>query len=81
MTSTPTRIGELLGMAADADWVLYAPHPAYDEALIDNTFLFELTRQMGHWAPRARYVEAFVNTQGERSVWRTMLACTWSWRK
>lgn len=53
-----------LGMSAAADWVLYAPNPAFDEALIDNTFMFEVSNQMGHWAPQARYVELFLNVDG-----------------
>ena len=53
-----------LGIAADSDWVLYAPNPAHDQTLIDNSFLFEMSNQMGHWAPEVRYVEAFVNDDG-----------------
>ena len=53
-----------LGIAADSDWVLYAPNPQYDETLIDNSFLFEISNQMGQWAPDVRYVETFVNTDG-----------------
>ena len=53
-----------LGIAADSDWVLYAPNPQYDETLIDNSFLFEISNQMGQWAPDIRYVETFVNTDG-----------------
>ncbi|MFC1757788.1 CotH kinase family protein [Planctomycetota bacterium] len=53
-----------LGIAADSDWVLYAPNPQHDETLIDNSFLFELSNQMGQWAPEVRYVETFVNTDG-----------------
>ena len=54
-----------LGIAADSDWVLYAPNPEHDQTLIDNAFLFELSNQMGNWAPEVRYVEAFVNTAGD----------------
>lgn len=53
-----------LGMAPESDWALYAPNPSHDRSLIENTFLFELSRQMGHWASDYRYVEAFVNTGG-----------------
>ena len=53
-----------LGIAADSDWVLYAPNPQHDETLIDNSFMFDISNQMGHWAPEVRYVEAFVNTDG-----------------
>ena len=56
---------EPLGLDAEADWVLYAPNPSYDQTLIDNTFLFRLSNQMGHWAPEFRYVEAFVNQDGD----------------
>lgn len=53
-----------LGIAADSDWVLYAPNPAHDQTLIDNAFLFEMSNQMGHWAPEVRYVETFLNDDG-----------------
>ena len=56
---------EPLGMTPESDWVLYAPNPSYDQTLIDNTFLFRLSNEMGHWAPDFRYVEAFVNTDGD----------------
>ena len=54
----------LAGIAADSDWVLYAPHPDHDHTLMDNTFVFDLSKQMGHWAPDVRYVETFVNSDG-----------------
>ncbi len=53
-----------IGIAADSDWVLYAPNPQHDATLIDNSFLFEISNQMGQWAPEVRYVETFVNTDG-----------------
>ena len=53
-----------LGMSANSDWVLYGPNPSQDRSLIQNTFLFELSNQMGHWATDFRYVEAFINTDG-----------------
>lgn len=55
----------ILGMPAAADWVFYAPNPTYDRTLIDNSFMFELSNQVGHWAPRVRYVEIFLNTDGD----------------
>jgi hypothetical protein len=51
----------VLGMEPAADWVLYSPNPQYDEALIDNTFMFDLQRQMGHWSPDYQYVELYLN--------------------
>ena len=55
----------LLGMPADNDWVLYGPSPSnYDDVLIHNSFIFELARQSGYPAPRWRFVEVFLNTNG-----------------
>jgi hypothetical protein len=55
-----------LGLPAHADWVLYFPDPDQnkDPALLFNTFAYELSRNMGHYAVRFRWVEAFVNEDG-----------------
>lgn len=53
----------MLGMPANADWVFYAPHDI-DLTLIRNAVAFELSNQMGHYAPRTRFVEVFTNTGG-----------------
>ena len=45
--------------------MLYAPNPDTDATLIDNTFLFSISNEMEHWAPAFRYVETFVNTDGD----------------
>jgi hypothetical protein len=52
----------LLGLPADPDWVLYAPYP--DKTLIRDVIAYEMHAQMGHWAPRTRLVEVFVNQGG-----------------
>lgn len=49
----------LLGMPAESDWVLYAPYP--DKTFMRDVLAYELHREMGRWAPRTRFVEAFVN--------------------
>ncbi len=49
----------LLGMPAEEDWVLYAPFE--DKTMIRDVLAFELTRRMGHYAPRTRYVELFLH--------------------
>ena len=54
----------VLGMEAASDWVLYAPNPQFDETLMDNTFMFQLQRQMGHWSPDFQYVEMYLNEDG-----------------
>ena len=54
-----------LGMPPDNDFILYAPYN-YDRALIRNAWVFENMRLMGHYAARTRFVEVFVNTEGDR---------------
>lgn len=49
----------LLGMPADSDWVLYAPYA--DKTLIRDVLAYELSRQLGHYASRTRFVEVFLN--------------------
>ena len=51
-----------LGLPADSDWVLYAPYP--DKALLRDVLAYELHAAMGHWAPRAQFVEVFINRTG-----------------
>lgn len=49
----------LFGMPEDSDWVLYAPYT--DKTLMHNVLAYTLSRSMGHWAPRCRYVELVIN--------------------
>lgn len=49
----------LLGLPKGEDWVLYAPFE--DKTMIRDVLAFELARRMGHYAPRTRFVELFVN--------------------
>lgn len=51
----------LLGLPADSDWILYAPN-AYDPVLIHNPFVHQLSRDLGRYSPRTRFVEMFVVT-------------------
>ena len=44
--------------------MIYSPNPAYDETLIDNTFLFEIQRQLGYWTPDYQYAELYLNQNG-----------------
>ena len=52
----------LLGLPADPDWVLYAPYP--DKTLMRDVVAYEMHEQMGHWAPRRKFIEVFVNQTG-----------------
>src|SRR6185295_5428559 len=49
----------LLGMPKESDWVLYAPYP--DKTLLRDVLAYELSNQMGDYAPRTRFVEVFVS--------------------
>ncbi len=51
-----------LGMPAESDWILYAPY-RFDRALNRNAFIYEISRQMGRWAARCRFVEVFTHTR------------------
>jgi hypothetical protein len=53
---------ELLGMAAEADWVLAASYA--DKTLIRDVLAYDLWREMGYYAPRWRFVELFIVTNG-----------------
>jgi len=50
----------LLGLPADSDWVLYAPN-GYDPVLIHNPFVHQLSRDLGRYSPRTRFVEVFLS--------------------
>jgi len=55
-----------LGLPENGDWVLYYPDPGEfrDPTMIANTFMYELSRRLGRYAPRFRFVELFLNTNG-----------------
>ena len=50
----------LLGMPAESDWVLYAPNQ-FEPVLIHNPFIHQLSRDMGRYSPRTRFVEVYFN--------------------
>jgi hypothetical protein len=51
----------LLGLPAEEDWVLYAPFE--DKTLVRDVLAYELSRRMGQYAPRTRFVELFLKTR------------------
>ena len=53
----------VLGMPAESDWILYGPE-TFDRALIRNSFIYELSNQVGRYAVRTRFVEVFFNMGG-----------------
>ena len=50
----------LLGLAADSNWLLHAPF-SFDCAMIRNQLAYDLSTQMGMWAPHWRHVEVYFN--------------------
>lgn len=50
----------ILGLPEDSDWVLYAPN-IYDPVLIHNPFIHQLSRDMGRYSSRTRFVEVYLN--------------------
>lgn len=50
---------EILGMPAEADWILSANY--FDKSFLNNALTFHLARQMGRYAPRTRHVEVIIN--------------------
>lgn len=55
----------LLGLAHNADWALVGPW-AYDRSYIRNAFVYALSNEIGRWAPRTRFAEIFVKTDGDK---------------
>lgn len=53
----------LLSLAKESDWILNGPWN-YDDTYIHNAFMYELSRQVGYWAPRTQLVEMFTNSNG-----------------
>jgi hypothetical protein len=53
----------LLGMPASEDWSFVAPW-FYDRTFVRNSFTYQLSSRMGHWAPRTRFAEVFLNADG-----------------
>lgn len=52
-----------LGFPAESDFVLYAPDN-FEPVLIHNPLIYELSNEIGRYAPRTRFVEVYLNTTG-----------------
>jgi len=53
---------KLMGMPAESDWVFYAPN-TYDNIMIHNQFMYELSNEIGLYAPRTQGCEIYLNRQ------------------
>ncbi|WP_414660652.1 CotH kinase family protein [Horticoccus sp. 23ND18S-11] len=54
----------LVGLEAHEDWALVGPWLT-DRSYIRNAFVYALSNRIGRWAPRTRFVETFVNENGD----------------
>ena len=50
----------LLGLPEESDWVLYAPYT--DKTLMRDVLAYEMSNRVGRYAPRARFIEVYVDT-------------------
>tara|TARA_B100001250_G_scaffold184306_1_gene158550 strand:- start:3808 stop:5235 length:1428 start_codon:yes stop_codon:yes gene_type:complete len=51
----------LLGLPEENDWILHGPYS--DKTLLRNHLTYTLSREMGHYAPKAKYCELFINDE------------------
>jgi hypothetical protein len=52
-----------LGLPSESDFVLYAPDN-FEPVLIHNPLAYELSNEIGRYAPRTKFVEVYLNTTG-----------------
>lgn len=64
---------EILGMPADGDWVMYAPN-FFEPVLIHNPFMHQLSRDIGRYSPRTRFVEVYFVGSGTGQVQQSSYA-------
>lgn len=53
----------LLGMSNHDEWILYAPYE-FDRAMMRNALLYGISNAVGTYAPRTRFCEVYLNTDG-----------------
>jgi len=52
-----------LELPPGSDWVLYAPDN-FEPVLIHNPLIYQLSNEIGRYAPRTRLLEVYINTSG-----------------
>ena len=57
----------LLGLPKDSDWILYGPDE-FEPILIHNPFAHQLSRDIGRYSPRTRFVVVYLITRGNGPV-------------
>lgn len=58
----------VFGMPSESDWVLYAPY--VDKSLIRDALGYEISNEMGRYAPRTRFVEVFLHRYAGKLSYR-----------
>lgn len=53
----------LLGLPAEEDWILNGPYS--DKTLIRNVLIYNISREMGHYATRTRFVDLNLNGENQ----------------
>lgn len=53
----------LLDLPAYDKWALIGPW-SFDHSYINNSLIYALSNRLGRWAPRTRFAEVFLNTDG-----------------
>ncbi|MGZ5548879.1 MAG: CotH kinase family protein, partial [Nitrososphaeraceae archaeon] len=56
----------LLGMPSESDWVLGAPYT--DKTLMRNVLAFEISNEIGMYAPRTKFAEVFLHKSDENRI-------------
>lgn len=56
----------LLGLPAESDWVLNGPYT--DKSLMRNVVTYKWWGDLGHYSPRTRFVEVFLNVDGDDQI-------------
>ena len=52
------------GLPPESDWVLFGQN-GFDRSLTRNSFIYDLSNQIGEYATRTQYIELFVNQNGD----------------
>jgi len=55
----------LLGMPRESDWVLSSPY-TFDRNYLRNSFVYGMANKIGWYAPRTRFIEIFMDRDGEQ---------------
>ncbi len=56
----PDKEYEILGLPLESDFVLYGAYN-FDQALMRNAFIYEISNQVGQYAARTRFCEVWLN--------------------